>query len=246
MFTAYSMIDNATEKMERMRSNIDQECHQWFEDASELASKVGVEVRVPRITGRQVHRNNAPSTNTESHYRISFLDHLLEKMKVRFNEENRVGAEIFGLVPSLIVKRDDLSQMKKKLEFWQHDLPSPSSILFELKEWQNLWQKLDPEVKRPVNLVECLKFADEDQYPNIHIILKVGCTLPVGSAEAERSFSGLRRIKSYLRNRMTDERLAGLALMHLHHDIEIDVNEICKRYIAANKRRLFSNCILYN
>ena len=62
-------------------------------------------------------------------------------------------------------------------------------------------------------------------HPNIRVLLIIGCTLPVSSAEAERSISGLRRIKSYLRNRMSDERLSGL--MHLHHDLDIDIDEIC-------------------
>ena len=39
----------------------------------------------------------------------------------------------------------------------------------------------------------------------------IGCTLPISSAEAERSFSGLRRINSYLRNRMSEKRFSGLA-----------------------------------
>ena len=39
----------------------------------------------------------------------------------------------------------------------------------------------------------------------------IGSTLPISSAEAERSFSGLRRIKSYLRNRMSEKRFSGLA-----------------------------------
>ena len=56
--------------------------------------------------------------------------------------------------------------------------------------------------------MECVKYADEDMYPNIRVLLIIGCTLPISSAEAERSFSGLRRIKSYLRNRMSDEQLS--------------------------------------
>ena len=56
-------------------------------------------------------------------------------------------------------------------------------------------------------------------YPNIRVLLIIGCTLPVSSAEAERLFSGLRRIKSYLRNRMS-ARLSGLALMPGAHQQE--------------------------
>ena len=64
-------------------------------------------------------------------------------------------------------------------------------------------------------------------YASIRVLLIIGCTLPVSSAEAGFSFSGLQRIKSYLRNRMSDERLSGLALMHFHHDLDNDVDEIC-------------------
>ena len=82
-------------------------------------------------------------------------------------------------------------------------------------------------------------------YRNIRALLIIGCTLPVSSAEAERSLSGLRRIKSYLRNRMSDKRLSGLALMHLHHDLDIDVDEICTIFVTKHKRTMFQGCILY-
>ena len=48
----------------------------------------------------------------------------------------------------------------------------------------------------------------------------------MSSCEAERSFSALRRIKSYLRSTMSSERFVGLALMHLHSDVDIDIDEV--------------------
>ena len=88
---------------------------------------------MPRITGRQEHRNNAPSVNLESHYRVKvairFIDHLLEEMSSRFSEDNRAGAEIFFLVPSAVVKHN----LAEKLQFWQQDLPTPLSLLSELR-----------------------------------------------------------------------------------------------------------------
>ena len=81
-------------------------------------------------------------------------------------------------------------------------------------------------------------------YPNIRVLLIIGFTLPVSSAEAERSFAGLRQIKSYLRNRMSDER-SELALMPLHHDLDIDVDKICTVFVTKHKRRMFRGCIFY-
>ena len=52
----------------------------------------------------------------------------------------------------------------------------------------------------------------------------------MSNCEAERSFSALRRIKSYLRSTMSSERFAGLALMHLHSDVDIDIDEVCEAY----------------
>ena len=51
------------------------------------------------------------------------------------------------------------------------------------------------------------------------------CTFPVTSAERERSFSTLRRLKTYLRATMNSERESGLALMNIHHGRQIDISE---------------------
>ena len=87
--------------------------------------------------------------------------------------------------------------------------------------------------------------TDEDMYPNIRVLLIIGCTLPVSSAEAEPPFSALRRVKSYIRNRMSDERLSGLAHMHLNHDLDIDVEEIFTIFVSKHKRTMFQGCIHY-
>ena len=113
------------------------------------------------------------------------------------------------------MKHDSLRNLTEKLQFWQLDLPTPYSLLFELKEWQYFWKQYTPTLQLPGNLIECVKYADEDMWPNIRVLLIIGCTHPVSSAEAERSFSGLRRIKPYLKSRMSHERLSGLALMYL-------------------------------
>ena len=67
----------------------------------------------------------------------------------------------------------------------------------------------------------------------------------MSSCEAERSFSALRRIKSYLQTTISSERFAGLALMHLHSDVDIDIDEVCEAFISKHNRKMFQSCILY-
>jgi len=66
----------------------------------------------------------------------------------------------------------------------------------------------------------------------------------VSTCTAERAFSALKLVKSFLRNRMTDERLTGLALMYIHPEIEIeiDIPSVIDRFInqgasSGGKRR---------
>ncbi|KAK0150731.1 repressor of the inhibitor of the protein kinase [Merluccius polli] len=64
----------------------------------------------------------------------------------------------------------------------------------------------------------------EDIYPNLWIALRVTVTLPVTVASAERSFSKLKLIKTYLRSSMSQERLSGLSIMSINHDVGKDLS----------------------
>ena len=59
-------------------------------------------------------------------------------------------------------------------------------------------------------------------------LLRIYFSVSVTSATAERSFSCLRRIKTYLRSTMTDNRLNNLFLLHIHSEKtdELDLNEV--------------------
>ena len=48
--------------------------------------------------------------------------------------------------------------------------------------------------------------------------LQMLLVMPATNASSERSFSGLRRIKVYLRTRMTQKRLNDLMVMNIHKE----------------------------
>ena len=51
---------------------------------------------------------------------------------------------------------------------------------------------------------------------NTRKLLEIAWTLPVTSAECERSVSRLRYLKTYLRSTTTEDRLNGLAMLYVH------------------------------
>ncbi|XP_028044471.1 zinc finger MYM-type protein 1-like, partial [Rhopalosiphum maidis] len=66
-------------------------------------------------------------------------------------------------------------------------------------------------------------------------MLIIICSLPISVATAERSFSTLRRLKTWLRSTIGEERLNGLALLHIHKDIPIDIENIITRFAEQKK-----------
>ena len=67
---------------------------------------------------------------------------------------------------------------------------------------------------------------------------------PLTSCEAERSFSGLRRLKNYMRSTMKEDRLNGLALMMVHRTISVSVENIIDTFAAKHPRRMRLELIL--
>ena len=77
-------------------------------------------------------------------------------------------------------------------------------------------------------------------YPNAIIAYRILLTIPVTVASAERSFSKLKLLKSYLRSTMTQEPLNGLVTIALEIDVleKINYEDIIEAFISTNTRRM--------
>ena len=77
--------------------------------------------------------------------------------------------------------------------------------------------------------------------PEFSKVLKIYAVLPISSCEAERSFSALKRLKTYLRSNMGQNRLSSLALIHIERNtvnsvLKEDMNVMIDTF-ARNKKR---------
>ena len=75
-------------------------------------------------------------------------------------------------------------------------------------------------------------------FPAIYQLLKVLATIPITTCQCERCISRLRIIKTYMRSTMTEERLNGLALLSIHRDIDLNMDDIINRFARKNERRM--------
>ena len=111
--------------------------------------------------------------------------------------------------------------MQAALQYYADGLPLPQVFDVELFRWRGKWLNVDQDL--PSSAVQALEECNHDFFPNAHKLLHILCTLSITSAERERLFSSLRRLKTYLRATMTSERESGLALMNIHYGRQIDI-----------------------
>lgn len=105
----------------------------------------------------------------------------------------------------------------------------------ELRLWKSRMRKENLTFKGAIEaLLKCNKIV----FPNVHTLLQILCTLPVSTATPERSFSSLKRIKTYLRNTTGQGRLNGLALLSIHKDIPITSSEVIDELSKKTRRVL--------
>jgi len=94
-----------------------------------------------------------------------------------------------------------------------------------------------PDDVIPQTAAEGLSACDQQVFPLSHTFLTILYTLPVSTASAERSFSTLGRLKTWIRSRMEEERLIGLAILNVHRDIAVNIDKVIGRF-AKSKTRL--------
>jgi len=62
--------------------------NRMFQESKEFMKKLNIDLKLPRITNRQVHRTNIKTSSVEEYFRISVFnalyDHVIDDLKDRF------------------------------------------------------------------------------------------------------------------------------------------------------------------
>ena len=240
---AYEEVASTTRSIQHIRNNVDQFHLEWFRIAESKAASIGADSpSLPRRCGRQLGRSNVSAENPCEYFKraitIPFLDHLLCELHHRFDAEQLKVLRGLSLVPAIMKKDQQWRQNAMDLvSFYEDDVPSFHNFDMELVSLEMKWADQNSE-ELPNSPDLTLRQCSVKYFPNIHTLLRIICTLPVTSCSCERSISGLRRLKTYLRSTMGQDRLNGLALMHFHYSINVDVGEILDMFARKHPRRM--------
>lgn len=241
LLEAVNLAEDLTKEIKTMRQNIDNVFSVMFKILEDKSKYLDIEICIPRICKRQTNRYNILSNSVEEYFKITicipFLDYVIEQLNTRFIEHKSI---LKGFQLLFINELDNNNEILELIDFYKDsdDLSEPDIVIAEIKMWKNVLKRTEVD-KKPKTVIQYLQFCDEDLFPNVNKLLKLLCILPVTTCTSERSFSSLRRLKTYLRSTVSEDRLNGLAMLSIHRSEVLTPDDIIEELIKKNRRLKF-------
>lgn len=169
------------------------------------------------------------------------VDAATSAIQERFSTLENVR-EKFGVLSNFQNLSDN--ELQKERETLQTTLCFKGHSDVDGRELVQALKNLPVLPSKSMTLLELLTFIHEKElaeiYPNLWTALRIGLTLPVTVALAERSFSKLKLIKTYLRSTMSQERLSGLAIISINHRIaqQISYDDVIDDFASKKARKV--------
>ena len=252
------IIDVAIEKVQGLIVFFQNYRETGFLEALETAKGIALEMdigtsfRKRREIKRKRHFDENPDVpdvatlSPEESFRISYfipiVDQAISSLTRRF-EQYQGYQKMFGfLFTSETLQSLDNESLKSSCDNLEAALEKDgkydidaNELYAELKFLQNF---IPQENMGPLEILKFLK--RHNSFPNASIAYRVLLTIPVTVASAERSFSKLKLLKSYLRSTMLQQRLTDLAQISLESELleKIEYERIIEEFISSNTKRL--------
>uniref|UniRef100_A0A8C6KAF0 HAT C-terminal dimerisation domain-containing protein n=1 Tax=Nothobranchius furzeri TaxID=105023 RepID=A0A8C6KAF0_NOTFU len=143
------------------------------------------------------------------------LDRMIQELTHRFSD---LGEELMS--EELLVAKHVVKKWLEK----ERDKTTPNTAT---------------EDNQRLDIATVFRILDREMFPTLKAILQVALTIPISSCNCERSFSVLRRLHTWLRSTMDQERLNDLSIMSIEKET-LDVitpDQIIDRFAKLKPRR---------
>ncbi|XP_069482144.1 zinc finger MYM-type protein 1-like [Ambystoma mexicanum] len=185
---------------------------------------------IPKRIDEGLAENVHPRT-IKDYYRPQYfelLDTVSVQLKQRFDQG---GIQMYEHIEQLLLTGRSAENIVKYPEIEYPLFSAQLTTLSSVHKYSSISELV--EIFRRMPCTERAFFAQVEK------LLRILLTVPVSSCEAERSFSALRRLKTWLRTTMTQKRLNHVCVCNILKDIIdlVDIQTIAKQFIMRTERR---------
>lgn len=233
-----SAVDHILQSLDMKRKDINH-YNKLFNEGSEKCKELDLnEFQLPRQR-KPPKRFSGPAASfqhqtVEQYFLVEYYK-LIDTASSKLNDTvNQEGAVDFQSLEACLLSGDvnvndacqkypeiDISLLRIQLEMFRQQFTFDT-----IDEAADVLRSQVPEVRKLFSQVE--------------VLLRVLLVIPVTSCEAERSFSSLRRLKTWLRSTLSQERLNSIAVCNVHQEYidGLDLKAIVNEFVGCNDRRV--------
>ena len=203
--------------------------------------------RKRKRTVRYESGNAAPEfhTSIEGYYRQAYfevLDVICSTIEDRFRQPGyQLYSNLEQLLLKAVCKENYSSEFDFVTKFYGPDL-NVHALEMQLQIFATnfIMEGKKTSIKDILKYLRNISSAQRALLSEICVIAKLILVMPATNAVSERSFSALRRVKTYLRSTMKQTRLNHLMILHVHKDItdSLNLNDIRNEFVRCSEHRL--------
>ena len=183
-------------------------------------------------TGQRDDISDSESMRTQLFYPA--IDRMIAEMRERFSpqcENVMLGINACNPAMESFMNLDDL---KRLATHYKLDISES-----EIAVAKNFIKAVQLTSEKKFTMEKVYSILDPLAFPCLKKLFQVALTVPVTSCTCERSFSCLRRVKTWLWTRMTQDRLDHLAVLGIESDTYMSCSDddLVSAFINLKQRR---------
>lgn len=238
-------FQEAQNKIKNVRASIQEQRNigfdtVWYESkikSNELGLKEKNETRIRKPNKRFIEGSESHIfSDIQDEYRALFyeiIDVTLVSLDRRF-QKNVI--EHLSSVERFIIGKE--TSHKDIIQFYGSDFDG-DKLKLHRDMFLDVAKSRNVPIKNAENVLKLIRNDDalSQMLPELKKLLCIMLVISVSSCTSERSFSALRRLKTYIRSTMSQPRLNDISLLHVHHDEELNLDIVANEFINNSKVR---------
>jgi hypothetical protein len=160
---------------------------------------------------------------------------VINELAARFYNYQEKIENLQILLPKLIKNKNDAKNKLAEIHVLYLLNEKLENLLSDYQLWTKKWEEISDDLNE-LNAIKTLEKCDKLFFSLIYTLLKMLAAFPVSTANTERSFSILKRLKTYLRNTISQELPTGLAILNIYEDLIVDPLQIVNKLTQPKQR----------
>ena len=186
------------------------------------------------------------SASIQEYYRQLYFEALDLVITGITDHFDQPGYILYKNLEGLLVKSANNAScddcLNEVVSFYRDDF-NPTELTTQLKL---LGTHFSGQNSESVTFQDCLQYlqslsdARRSFYSEVCVLVRLILVMPATNAVSERSFSSMKRLKSYLRSTMNQSRLNHVMILHLNKEKvdNLDLDVIGNEFVEGNEHRL--------